>query len=145
MINTLDAYFSNLSENFASKLSNPSNKYGVLSVAQYYSHSGLSKELFYNQQEKNIHILTDIDTKKAPSIYRLPRRSLKDGVDVLAKLVTDNLSKSLTKFPSALKLAKGTPVFKIGRNIYASNHRPIFLLSLLIEKVVYELATKFFI
>ena len=31
------AYFSNLAQNLVSKLPNPSNKYGVLSVAQYYS------------------------------------------------------------------------------------------------------------
>ena len=75
MINALDAkdiidnystYFSNLSEIFVSKLSNPSKKYGLVSVAQYYSHSGLTKKFIYNQQEKNINILTDIDTEKAP-------------------------------------------------------------------------------
>ena len=38
------AYFSNLAENLVSKLANPSNKYGVLSVAQYYSHLGLTKK-----------------------------------------------------------------------------------------------------
>ena len=31
-------YFPNLAENLVSKLPNPSNKYRVLSVAQYYSH-----------------------------------------------------------------------------------------------------------
>ena len=36
------AYFSNLAENLVSKLPNPSNKLGVLPVAQYYSHSGLT-------------------------------------------------------------------------------------------------------
>ena len=39
------AYFSNLAENLVSKLVNPSNKYSVLSIAQYYSHLGLTKKL----------------------------------------------------------------------------------------------------
>ena len=38
------AYFSNLTENLVSKLPNSSNKYGLLSVAQYYSHLGLTKK-----------------------------------------------------------------------------------------------------
>ena len=38
------AYFSNLADNLVSKLPNPSNKYGVLSVAQYYSHLRLTKK-----------------------------------------------------------------------------------------------------
>ena len=38
------AYFSNLAENLMSKLPNTSNKYGVLSVAQYYTQLGLTKK-----------------------------------------------------------------------------------------------------
>ena len=47
-------------------------------------------------------ILRDINTSKTASIDRFPRRFLKDGVDVLAKPVTDiyNFSISLNKFPS---------------------------------------------
>ena len=35
------AYFSNMTENLMSKVPNPSYKYGVLSVAQYYSNLDL--------------------------------------------------------------------------------------------------------
>ena len=38
------AYFLNLAENLVSKLPNPSNKYDLLSVAQYYRHLGLIKK-----------------------------------------------------------------------------------------------------
>ena len=37
------AYFSYLTENLVSKLPNPSNKYGLLSAAKYYSNLGLTK------------------------------------------------------------------------------------------------------
>ena len=86
-----------------SKLPNPSNKYGVLLVAQYYSHFGLTKKFELIPTEKDIFkILRDIDTSKAAGIDRLPERFLKDGANVLAKPVTDicNLSISLNKFLS---------------------------------------------
>ena len=104
------AYFLNLAKNLVSKLPNPSNKYGVLSVAQYYSHLGLTKkfELLPTEKDYILKILRDIDTSKAAGIDRLPGRFLKDGANVLAKSVTDicNLSISLNKFSSAFKLAK---------------------------------------
>ena len=131
-----------------SKLPNPSNKYGVLSVAQYYSHLGLTKkfDLTTNKKDFVLKMFRDIDTSKAAGTDRLPGRFLKDGVDVLAKEVTDicNLSISLNKHPSAFKLAKVKPIFKKGRKINFSNYRPISLLSMLskiIEKVVHEQTT----
>ena len=47
------AFFSNLAENLGSKLSNPSNKYNVLSLAQYHSHVDLTKTLIYYQPKKD--------------------------------------------------------------------------------------------
>ena len=49
------AYFLNLAENLESKLPNPSNKYGVLSVAQYYSHLGLTKKFQLLPTEKRLY------------------------------------------------------------------------------------------
>ena len=46
------AYFSNLAENLVSKLPNCSNKDGVLSVAQSYSHLGLTKKFDLLPTEK---------------------------------------------------------------------------------------------
>ena len=105
--------FSNLVENLVSQLPNPSNKHGVLSIAQYYNHSGLTKkfELLPTGKYYILKILRDIDTSKAAGIDRLPGRFRKDGADVLAKPVTDicNLAISLNKFPSAFKLVKVKP------------------------------------
>ena len=47
------AYFSNLAENFVSRLLSPSNKYGVLSVTQYYSHLELIKKFDLLPTEKD--------------------------------------------------------------------------------------------
>ena len=103
-------------ENLVSKLPNLSNKYGVLSVAQCYSHLGLTKEfdLLSTQKDYVLKILKDIDTSKAAGVDRHPGGFLKDGVDVLAKPATDicSLSISLNKFPRAFKLAKVELIFK---------------------------------
>ena len=60
------AYFTNLAENLVGKLPNPSNKHHVLSVAQYYSHLGLTKKFDLLPTEKDyvLRILRDVDTQK---------------------------------------------------------------------------------
>ena len=53
-----------------SKLQNPSNKYFVPSVAQYYSHLGLTKNMIYILPTEKYYVLEafrDIDTSKAAS------------------------------------------------------------------------------
>ena len=84
-------YLSNLAINLVSKLPNPSNKYDVLSVAQYYSHLVLTKktDLLPTEKDYVLKTLKDINISKAAGIDRLPRRFLKDGADVLAKPVID--------------------------------------------------------
>ena len=47
------AYFSNLGKDLGNKLPNPSNKYGALSVAQYYKRLGLTKNFDLLLNEKN--------------------------------------------------------------------------------------------
>ena len=85
------AYFSNVAENLVSKLRNPSDKYGVLPVAQYYSHLGLTKnfDLLPTEKDYVFKILRDINTSKAADVSRFPGRFMKDSADVLAKPVTD--------------------------------------------------------
>ena len=128
-------YFSNLAENLVSKLPNSSNRYDVLSVAQYYSYLGLTKnfDLLTTEKDYVFKILRDIDILKAAGVNKLPGRFLKDGVDVLVKPVTDicNFSISLNEFPRALKLAKVKPIFKKVRKTNVSNYRPISLIQIL--------------
>ena len=86
IVKVFSAYVLNLTANLVSKLPNPSNKYGVLSVAQYYSHLGLTKKFDLLSTEKDyvLRILRDIDNSKATGIDRIPGKFLKDGADVLA-------------------------------------------------------------
>ena len=126
-----------------SKFSNPSNKYDLISVAQYCSRKRSSTEKDYV-----LTILRENKTSKAAGIDRLAGRFLKDDADVLGKPVTDicNLSIYLNKFPNAFNLAKAKPIFKKERKTNASNYQAIFLLpihSKVIEKVVHKQTTTF--
>lgn len=98
-------YFSNLAENLVSQIPNTSNKYGVISVAQYYCHLGLTKKFGLIPTEKDyiLKILRDTDNTKPVDIVRQTGRFLKNGPHVLLKLVADicSLSVSLNKFPLA--------------------------------------------
>ena len=87
----VNANFSNLAKSLARKLSSPSNKYGLLSVAQYYSHLRPTKKFDLPPTEKYyvLKILRDIDNSKTAGIKKLPGRFLEDGGDVLAIPVTD--------------------------------------------------------
>ena len=119
-----------------SKLPNPSNKYDLFSVAQYYSYLELIKrfDLLPTEKDNILKILRGIDTSKS---CRLPGRFLKKyGANVLAKPITGicNLSISLNIFPSAFKLAKVSPIFKKGRK----TNSQIFSLPIL-SKVIEKL------
>ena len=83
-----------------SKLPNPSNKYGLVSVAQYYSHLGLTKKFDLLPTEKDyiFKILRDMATSKAAGIDRLPERFLEDDINVLAKPITDICNFSISIF-----------------------------------------------
>ena len=87
----INANFSNLAKNLVRKLSKPSNKYGLISVAQYYSHLGPTKKFDLPPTEK------DYALKKTTGINKLPGRFLKDGVDVLAIPVADFWSYSISE------------------------------------------------
>ena len=81
------AYFSNLAENLVSRLPNPSNKFGECAFS-----SSILQPFRVDYQHKKMYLiktLRDIDISEASGIKRLPRRLVKNGVDVLAKPVTD--------------------------------------------------------
>ena len=58
---------------------------------------------------------------------------MKDGAEILAKLLSEicNLSITSRTFPNACKVAKPKPIFKKGKNTDPSNYRPISLLPFL--------------
>ena len=87
--------------------------------------------------------MTNIESFKAAGVDKLSGRFLKDGVSILAKLISAlcNLPISQGVFPSACKVAKLKPIFKKGKKTDPSNYSPISLLpSILkvIERVIHD-------
>ena len=62
--------------------------------------------------------MTNIESSKATGVDKLSGRFLKDGANILAKLISAlyNLSISQGVFPSAFKVAKLKPIFKKKRS-----------------------------
>ena len=87
--------------------------------------------------------MTNIESSKAAAVDKLSGRFLKDGANILAKTISAlcNLSISQGVFPSACKVAKLKPIFKMGKKTDPSNYRPISLLpsiSKIIERVIHD-------
>ena len=78
------SYFLNLAKYLVSKLQNPSNKYFVPSVAQYYSHLGLTKNMIYYQQENIMYLrLLEILTPQKLLVLQAPWRIFKRWCNAL--------------------------------------------------------------
>ena len=75
--------------------------------------------------------------------YSPPIKLLKCASSIIAPIQSEisNISVTLRKYPSKLKLSKITPIFKSGEDNDANNYRPISLLSnfnRIFEKIMYN-------
>ena len=84
----------------------------------------------------------------------IPAKVIKDNIDIFTPILLDEFNKSLALgiFPSSMKLANITPVFKKDDRTDKSNYRPISILpnlSKIFEKCIYNqlsiFLTKFFL
>ena len=72
------------------KLPNPPDKYSLKSVIQYYSSFAITADFFVvgTTEKKVLKIMQDIKSFKAAGVDKLLRRSLNDGTNIPAKLVS---------------------------------------------------------
>ena len=100
--------FSNLVKSHLIKLLNPPGKYNLQSVIRYYSSFMISNDfcLSNTSEEKVLKIMTNIERSKAPGVYKLSGRFLKDHANILAKPISAlcNLSISQVVFQMLVKL-----------------------------------------
>ena len=82
--------------------------------------------------------LLSLDTSKASQYSDIPTKILRENSDIFAEFLFANYNASVVEnsiFPSILKLADITPVFKKGDKVCKNNYRPvtiyIYLISLL--------------
>ena len=143
-------FFSNIASNLASKLPEPTNKFGNHFVSSYYKKLNIKSNFIFNQttEQTVLKILKDLKTYKAPGIDNIKGMFLRDGANILAAPIAQlcNISMSTMSFPSECKIAKLKPLFKKGSRTDPKNYRPISLLPLIskiIEKVVHEQTNAF--
>ena len=89
-----------------------------------------------------------VPNDKCYGLYSSPTKLLKCSSAVIAPVLTDILNTSirLGTYPSKLKMAKITPVFKGYDGTDANNYRPISLLSnfnRVFEKIIYKRLTSY--
>ena len=88
--------------------------------------------------------ILSIPNNKSYGLYSSPIKLLKcASSNIIAPILLEmlNISVTLGKYPSKLKLSKITPIFKSGEDNDANNYRPISLLSNLnriFEKIMYN-------
>ena len=132
-------YFSSLGQNLVSKLPPFLNIFTESKVASYYDNNAVSKDLnvqlLKTSREKIFSILKGFNSSKAGGIDNFSGKFLKDGTDVLARLISQlcNLSIKLNSFPRSCKIAKVKTLFKKGSKTDPQNYRPISLLPLLLK------------
>ena len=132
------------------KLPKAPNRYTIRFVSDYYKKLSLSENFKLDSTTEGylFKLLKNIEVTKAAGIDQIPGKFLKDGVQILAKPISQlcNLSMTLGSFPDACKIAKVKPLFKKGSKTDPSNYRPISLLPLLskvFERVVLDQTKEF--
>ena len=138
-------YFVNVADNLAKKIPKPNTKYQDY-LKNPNEHSIYLHETTPDEVEK---IIGDLDPNKAPDIYGISTKLVKDGGVVMIEIITIlfNMSISQGKFPDALKNAKVVPIHKDDSRLEMSNYRPISLLptlSKIFEKLMYARLISFF-
>ena len=98
------------------------------------------------QKEKE---LKNLLSSKAAQDSDIPTKVIKDNIDIFTPILLEEFNKSLRlrKFPSSMKLANITPVFKKDDRTDKSNYRPISILpnlSKIFEKCIYNQLSVFF-
>ena len=98
--------------------------------------------LTVTSDEVKFQILS-IPNNKSYGLYSSPIKLLKCASSIIAPILSEilNISVTLGKYPSKLKLSKITPIFNSGEDNDANNYRPISLLSnfnRIFEKIMYN-------
>ena len=127
--NFLNDHFSSVGNRLASAIPTPQQHY-----LNYVSHckAPTSSFLFLpvTSDEVKFQILF-IQNNKFYGLYSSPIKLLKCASSIIAPILSEilNISVTLGKYPSSLKLSKIIPIFKSGEDNDANNYRRISLLS----------------
>ena len=144
--NILNKHFATVGNRLASKLPSPP-KHHLDYVSKCISplSSFLFEEVFPDEIRSEI---LSIPNDKSYGLYSSPIKLLKLSSFIIAPVLSEllNLSIKSANYPSKLKIAKITPIFKCDDEADANNYRPISLLSnfnRIFEKIMYKRMTSY--
>ena len=116
MANTFKKHFVNLASDLVKKLPDPTGRFRIPSVHQYYKEINFPEKKLKFEKVSSVSILKilkEFKTNKATGIDNLVGRFLKDGSDILCTPIAKicNLSIKLASFPGKCKVAKIKPLY----------------------------------
>ena len=137
--NIVNEHFASVGSKLASKIS---------SFQQHYLHfvnKNMSPMPSFLFQPITYCVKTEklsLPNNKSDGLYSYPKKLLKCSIDVIAPVLSEvfNISISLGRYPTILKLSKIVPVFKSDDETDPNNYRPISLLSIftrIFERLMY--------
>ena len=140
MCNILNKHFASIGQRLASNISESNS-----SFSDYLSHIDQSKSFLFipiTKEEIESEIML-IPNNKSHGLYSCPTSILKCAKHYLSGPIADlfNLSVHSGVYPSKLKLAKVTSIFKSDDDLDPNNYRPISLLSIfnrIFENIMYS-------
>ena len=151
MANTFKKHFVNLASDLVKKLPDPTGKFRIPSVHQYYKEINFPEKKLKFEKVSSVSILKilkEFKTNKATGIDNIVRRFLKDGSDILCTPIAKicNLSIKLPLSQINVKLQRLSLCIIKGLKTDPKNFRPISLLPLIskiIERIIHDQAMNF--
>ena len=140
--NQLNSYFTEIGPRMASKIPDTKAMNTISSsLNSFFCEPCAESEVF---QE-----IMHLNEKKSAGIENIPIKFIKMSAEYISPVFTSSYNKCMQigVFPSKLKIAKVTPIYKNGCTYTASNYRPISVLSPFsktFEKLIYHRLNHYF-
>ena len=125
------------------------NHPSILAIGEVYNKKGrLPLSFSKTQRDKILSDILKLETSKACQDTDIPTKIVKENADIFANVLVSNFNDSFEKsnFPSILKNATITPVFKKGDRNSKDNYRPVSILpniSKIFERCIFRQLSNF--
>ena len=119
----------------------------ILKINEFVNYTGKFSFTKVNEHQIEKEIL-DLDPKKATGSDTIPPKIIKDASRVLKSPLADlfNTTVEVNQFPTALKYANVSPIYKKDDNTKKENYRPISILptiSKMFERLIFQQVTSY--